>query len=201
VTAAAGADPWPIRVGGPVTVSHRGPFSFGVRLLHFSEDPDIRTFEPRVPPHRPEIEPLVWAVHADYGWTYCFPRECPRILAWPLPTTTPGDLRAWCQDGPPRRVACIEAAWLGRMHSVAIYRYEFEPDGFEALDGDSWMLVSRERRRAVAMDPVGDLVEALVNQGVELRIMPSLLPLRNAWGTTMHVSGMRLRNAVGWSSG
>jgi hypothetical protein len=169
-----------------------------VRLFHFSEDPGIETFVLRVLSHRPEIEPLVWTVHPDCGWTYCFPRECPRLLAWPLPDTTTEDLRTWCQDGSPRRVACIEAAGLARMHTAAVYRYEFESDGFEALDGDSWMLVSRQERRAVAMGPVGDLVDALVTQGVELRIMPSLLSLRNAWETTMHVSGIRLRNATGW---
>ncbi len=169
-----------------------------VRLYHFSEDPGIEVFVPRVPPHRSGIEALVWTVHPDYGWTYCFPRECPRILAWPLPETTPEDLRAWCGDGPAGRVACIEGAWLERMQTVAVYKYEFEPDGFEALDGDPWMLVSRQERRAAAMEPVGDLVDALVTQGVELRIMPSLLPLRNAWETTMHVSGIRLRNAAGW---
>ena len=31
-------------------------------LYHFSEDPDIGVFEPRTPPHRPEVEALVWTV-------------------------------------------------------------------------------------------------------------------------------------------
>ena len=172
-----------------------------MRLFHFSEDPAIETFVPRVLAQRPEIQPLVWAVHPDYGWTYCFPRECPRILAWPLPETTANDLRAWCQNGPPRRVACIEAAWLERMGTVPLYRYEFEPEGFEALDGDAWMLVSPREQRPAAMNPVGDLAHALVGEGVELRVMPSLLPLRDAWDTTMHVSGIRLRNAAGWPAG
>lgn len=172
-----------------------------MRLFHFSEDPAIETFVPRVLAQRPEIQPLVWAVHPDYGWTYCFPRECPRILAWPLPETTANDLRAWCQNGPPRRVACIEAAWLERMGTVPLYRYEFEPEGFEALDGDAWMLVSAREQRPAAMNPVGDLAHALVGEGVELRVMPSLLPLRDAWDTTMHVSGIRLRNAAGWLAG
>lgn len=31
-------------------------------LYHFSEEPDIEVFEPRSPAHRPEAEPLVWAI-------------------------------------------------------------------------------------------------------------------------------------------
>jgi hypothetical protein len=87
------------------------------------------------------------------------------------------------------------------MHTVPLFRYEFEPEGFECLSDDPWMFVSQEERRPTAMEPVGDLVQALLNEGVELRVMPSLLPLRNAWETTMHVSGIRLRNAVGWPHG
>jgi uncharacterized protein DUF6886 len=168
------------------------------RLYHFSEDPAVELFVPRVPAHRPEVAPLVWAVHPEHAWTYCFPRECPRILAWATPQTTDADLRVWCQDGPARRVACIEAGWLERMRTVPLYRYEFEPTGFAPLEGDPWMWVSAEAQRSVAVAPVGDLLMELLSDGVELRIMSSLLPLKGAWATTMHVSGIRLRNAVGW---
>ncbi len=50
----------------------------------------------------------------------------------------------------------------------------------------------------IAVEPVGDLVEALRVAGVELRLMPSLAPLFGAWESTIHFSGIRLRNAVGW---
>jgi hypothetical protein len=38
----------------------------------------------------------------------------------------------------------------------------------------------------------------LETRQVELRVMESLLPLRDIWKTTLHASGIRLRNARGW---
>jgi hypothetical protein len=34
---------------------------------------------------------------------------------------------------------------------------------------------------------------------VELRVMESLLPLRGVWDSSLHASGIRLRNARGWN--
>ncbi|MBI5949749.1 MAG: hypothetical protein HY875_16560 [Chloroflexi bacterium] len=172
------------------------------RLYHFSEDPGIAVFAPRSPIERPEVEPLVWAVDEAHAWTYLFPRDCPRILLWPLPATTPADRQRWLGRGGEGRVACVEWAWLERLHSIAVYRYQFPPTGFEPAPGEDadWMYVSREPVSPLAVDPVGDLVQALRVAGVELRLMPSLAPLRDAWDSTMHVSGIRLRNAIGWPS-
>ena len=85
------------------------------------------------------------------------------------------------------------------MRSVPIYRYELDPSHFVPLEGDGWMLVSRETESPIDMQPVvGDLVEALCQDGVEVRIMQDLTPLWNAWEHSFHFSGIRLRNAVGW---
>jgi len=169
-----------------------------VRLFHFSEDPGIERFVPRSPEHRPEVEPLVWTVDAALAWTYCFPRECPRVLLWPTPTTTPEDLQRWFGGNADARVACIEWGWLERMRTVPVYRYEFEPARFRPLEGDAWMLVSREVETPIGVQPVGDLVEALRRERVELRLMPTLAPLFGAWEHSFHFSGIRLRNAAGW---
>ena len=75
-----------------------------MRLFHFSEDPAIREFVPRTPLHRPEVEPLVWTVDEARAWTYLFPRDCPRILLWPTPQTTPADLDRWFAGDPEGRV-------------------------------------------------------------------------------------------------
>ena len=168
------------------------------RLFHFSEDPDIREFVPRTPEHRPEIEPLVWTVDEERAWTYLFPRDCPRILLWPTEETTEADLARWFGGNAQARVACIEWAWLNRMRKTSLYRYEMEPANFRPLDGDGWMWVSRQAERALRVDPVGDLVDALGQDNVELRLMPSLAPLFGAWESSIHFSGIRLRNAAGW---
>ncbi|HMG50328.1 MAG TPA: hypothetical protein VK597_07005, partial [Inquilinus sp.] len=62
-----------------------------MRLFHFSDDPAIERFEPRpvrVPSARPAGRewlngPLVWAIDDAHQMLYLFPRDCPRILAWP----------------------------------------------------------------------------------------------------------------------
>jgi hypothetical protein len=83
------------------------------------------------------------------------------------------------------------------MHSVPIYRYTLPPASFESLD-DAGMCVSRETIVPLAVEPLGDLVEALRAANVELRLMERLTPLRGVWDTTLHASGIRLRNAQGW---
>jgi hypothetical protein len=169
-------------------------------LYHFSDDPGIAQFEPRPPLQRPDVRPLVWAIDEWHAPMYCFPRDCPRILFWPLPTTTAEDRARWWGDREARMVACTEWSWLPRMAATTLYRYTLPADAFEDL-GDAGMFVSREAAIPLAVEPVSDLIGALRDVGVELRLMPSLLPLRGAWDTTMHVSGIRLRNAAGWEPG
>jgi hypothetical protein len=167
-------------------------------LYHFSEDPGIATFEPRTPAHRPDVAPLVWAIDEWHAPMYFFPRDCPRVLLWQLPTTSPADHERWFGASGARMIAHIEYAWLERMHSVPIFRYELPPHTFASLD-DAGMHVSRETVTPSSMAPLGDLIEALRAAGVELRLMETLTPLRGVWDTTLHASGIRLRNARGWN--
>jgi hypothetical protein len=166
-------------------------------LYHFSEDPTIDRFVPRTPTHRPDVAPLVWAIDEWHAPMYLFPRDCPRILLWQLPTTTKEDAERWFGASEARMIAHLEYAWLERMHSVPIYRYTLPPDTFVSLD-DAGMHVSRETIAPMSIQPVGDLVAALRAASVELRLMERLTPLRGVWDTSLHASGIRLRNAQGW---
>lgn len=175
-------------------------------LYHFSEDPSIDRFEPRplrVPAERPPGRdwlngPLVWAIDAWHAPMYFFPRDCPRILLWRTPRTTAADLERWWRGDPDRRMlAHVEEAWLDRLRSTPIYRYAFAADGFEDL-GDAGMWVSRKAVRPLSVEPVDDLVAALAAADVELRVMPHLLPLKGVWDSSLHASGVRLRNAQRW---
>ncbi len=141
---------------------------------------------------------MVWTVREPQAWTYLFPRDCPRVLLWPTDDTTAEDLDLWFGGVPEARIACIEWRWLEAMHSTALFRYEMDPARFQPLQDDPWMLVSREPETPLAVAPVGDLVDALRQEGVELRLMPSLAPLFGAWEHSFHFSGIRLRNAIGW---
>ncbi|HWF75970.1 MAG TPA: GNAT family N-acetyltransferase [Caulobacteraceae bacterium] len=181
------------------------------RLFHFSEDPAIEVFEPRpvlVPSQRPPgldwlNGPLVWAIDAWHAPMFFFPRDCPRITLWRTPQTTEADLDHWWRGDRRRRMqAHIEAAWLQRFNAGELYRYVFDPSAFERVEasGGPGYYVAREAVRPLAVEPVGDLGSALDAAGAELHVMHDLLPFNGAWDSTLHFSGSRLRNAVGWEA-
>ena len=176
-------------------------------LFHFSEDPAIAVFEPRpvrVPAERPPGRdwlngPLVWAIDALRQPMYFFPRDCPRVMLWRKPETTAADLKRWWRGDPRRRMlAHIEASWLERVKTTPIYRYRFDADGFEDLD-EAGMWVARTVQTPLDVEPVGDLLAALEAANVELRVLPDLLSLKGVWESSLHASGIRLRNATGWN--
>ena len=174
-------------------------------LYHFSEDPGISAFVPRPvrvradrPPGREWLNgPLVWAIEEWQSPMYLFPRECPRILIWPTASTADEDRERWFGHTTARMIACVEWGWFARLCSATIYRHELPTATFIDLD-DAGMWVSHETVIARAVDRIDDLPAQLDAAGVELRLMPSLLPLRDLWDTSLHVSGIRLRNAEGW---
>jgi hypothetical protein len=176
-----------------------------MRLFHFSDDPSIELFEPRpvrVPsPRAPGMEwlngPLVWAIDDWHQPLYLFPRDCPRILVWPGPRTTPRDRARWWGDRCARMAGYVEEAWRGRLSSAVLYRYELPSAGFEPLN-DAGMFVSRAAVEPLALEVIESLPSSLDACDVELEIMPSLRPLREVWKSSMSASGIRLRNAQDW---
>lgn len=176
------------------------------RLFHFSDDASITRFVPRpvrVPSGRGPARawlngPLVWAVAETHQAVYLFPRDCPRILLWPTGRTTPEDLATWWGERSCRMLAHIEWAWWERMASETLYRYELPAEPFRPVEGDNWMWVSDQPVEPTARCTLTNLPEALAEEGVELKIMDRLTPLRHVWSTTLHASGVRLRNAQDW---
>ncbi|MBP6013100.1 MAG: hypothetical protein KBA31_12810 [Alphaproteobacteria bacterium] len=175
-------------------------------LYHFSDDPTIAHFEPR--PVRTPVErragqewlngPLVWAIDKAHSFLYLFPRECPRILIWPTAATTEADRKRWL-DTNARAIAYVEASWLERLNTAIICRYALRHRLF--IDtGDVGMWVSRVPHMPHHRNKLTDLPRRLARQDVELRVVESLLPLRDAWKSTAHASGIRLRNAKGWGA-
>ena len=170
-----------------------------MRLFHYSEDPSIEVFVPHTPEHRDDVAPGVWAIDEEHSPLYYFPRQCPRILLWSTPSSTAKDIERFFHHSDARMLAHIETCWLDAMHSTQLFRYELPTESFAAPTPDAWMPISRETLEPLSVEPVGDLVGALEAANVELRLLPSLLPLRDVWETTLHASGVRLRNAQGWN--
>ena len=86
---------------------------------------------------------------------------------------------------------------MERLRATPVYRYTFDAGPFEDL-ADAGMWVSRATVRPLRVEPVGDLVAALEAANVELRVMPHLLSLKGVWDSSLHASGVRLRNAQRW---
>lgn len=174
-------------------------------LYHFSDDPAIERFVPRpvvVPAERgPGMAwlngPLVWAIDEWHSPMYLFPRECPRILLWRTPSTTDEDGNRWFGHTTARIIAYMEWAWFERLCTATVYRYRLAQDTFSDLH-DAGMWVSRKAVEPLGVDRIGHFPGELESAAVELRVVPSLVPLRDLWETSLHVSGVRLRNAADW---
>ncbi len=175
------------------------------RLAHFSEDPDITAFHPRpvkVAAQRPPGQewlngPLVWAIDDRHEILYLFPRDCPRIVIWPTTSTSEEDRTRWFPDGSLRAIAYIEQAWLTRLQESVIYRYSLPTDSFEEV-GEIGMWVSRTAVRPANIERLTDLPTQLDGRGVALHALEDLTPLKDIWQSSLHASGIRLRNAAGW---
>ena len=167
-------------------------------LYHFSEDPTITRFKPRVPPAGGD--PVVWAIDDAHQVMYFFPRDCPRACYWPDARTTVEDRNRFFAHTTAAMIIAVESSWLDSIRNTTLYRYEMPAATFARARGDdSGHHISFEAVSPLAMEPVDDLLGALIAAGVELRVTPSLIPLwRDVIASSLQFSGTRLRNASGW---
>jgi len=94
-------------------------------------------------------------------------------------------------------IAFIEDAQAPTLANASLYRYELPTAQFRSLD-DAGMWVSEAEITPTALELIKDLPRALAAAEVELRCLETLNPLRDLWETSLHVSGIRLRNAADW---
>ena len=166
-------------------------------LYHFSEDSSIERFVPRPVSVGPSGEALVWAVDSAHCHQFYFPRDCPRILISKANFTSSHDAAAFFSHTTASDIAAIESGWLSRMRSATIYRYTLPSDGFVLRNESAGYWVSELETLQVNVEPIHDLIEALIEAGIELRMMPSLVPLRDAViESTVNFDIIRWRNAA-----
>jgi hypothetical protein len=173
----------------------------GVELYHFSEDPGIVRFEPHVA-KTSEIqdEALVWAIDDWHAPMYYTPRDCPRACFWAGEQTSDEDRERWLAGLVARFVMIIESGWLERLRTARLYRYVLPEAAFTSMGHEGGHWVSRAAVEPLRVEPVEDLLAAIAEADVELRVTPRLGPLwRRVWQeSTLEFSGTRLRNALGW---
>ena len=166
-------------------------------FYHFSEDPHIGRFVPRPVRISPSNEALVWAVDSLHCHTFYFPRDCPRVVIWNSSRTSAEDTETFFGHTTSAVIAAIESRWLERLRNTTIYRYTLSPEGFVLRDEAAGYWVSEREILPIDVEPIPDVMTALIDAGVELRIMPSLVPMRDAViASTVEFSIIRWRNAV-----
>jgi hypothetical protein len=172
-----------------------------MKLYHCSEDPGIALFHPHIAKTSAiQDEAFVWAIDEWHVPMYYVPRDCPRTCFWAGERTSASDRERWLHGLEPRFVIAVEANWAERIRGTVLYRYEMPPASFTARLDDSGHYVSRETVAPLRVEPMGDLLGAILSAGVELRVVDRLGPLwrRIHRESTLHFSGTRLRNALGY---
>jgi hypothetical protein len=97
----------------------------------------------------------------------------------------------------------IEASWWNRIRSFTLYCYHLPSGTFECIDECAGYFVSRKSVQPLHVDVIEDPIAAILARGVELRILPTLGPLRDLIAaSTLQYSIIRMRNAdVGPTAG
>lgn len=167
-----------------------------VELYHFSDNPHIQKFEPRL--IYQETVAKVWAIEAFHAPHYFFPRDCPRVCIWPKADTLPADVERFCGMSATNRMIAIESGWYERVSKGHIYRYSFGADNFVSHVPDAGYYISTQTVEPLQVERIEDLVGAIIAQGIELRVTPSLTPLKDAiLQSTINFSMIRMKNAKG----
>lgn len=167
-------------------------------LYHFSEEADIEIFHPRKIEHREDVPPLVWGIDEEHAVNYFFPRDCPRVIFRRSEKISKEDELRFFKDSVANTIIVVENDWVERILNTELYKYTFRSENFELNDGTAGYYTSRVTVEPIKVEPVGNLLQAIINQGVELRITPNLYPLREAiiQSTMDDFSMIRFRNAM-----
>jgi hypothetical protein len=173
---------------------YEGEDAFAV--WHYSEDPHLGQFRPRVAATNPDAPPLVWTIDTRHAPMFWFPRDCPRGCIWPVSGTTPADRERFFGQSAASRIHVIEADWLRRMQDCCIYAYRLPAEKFRPHEvGGYW--VCDEQVDAIERVAIDDLLGRHASAGIELRVTPSIWPFwRRVTDSTVEFSGSRLRNAA-----
>jgi hypothetical protein len=168
-------------------------------VYHFSHEAAITRFEPRPAPSTssPIREGvMVWAVGPVLQQNYLLPRDCPRVCFSALPTSTADDIARLIGPTVAQSIIAVESRWLPIIRSATLYCYELPPETFVSVDEGADYYISREPVVPRTVTRIDDLLDALLERNVELRVTPSLWPLCDAVvASSLRFSCIRMRNA------
>lgn len=165
-----------------------------MKLYHFSEESDITIFEPRT--IYDQTDAKVWTIDTYHAAHYFFPRECPRVCVWSKEDVEQLHLAQEFGVTSTQRMIAIESDWYDRVRKGHIYRYTFESEHFELENKDAGYYSSKCTVRPIAVERMDDLIDAILKEDIEFRVMPSLMPLKQkVLESNVQFSMIRMRNA------
>lgn len=173
-----------------------------MRLFHVSEEPGITTFEPRLHPTWPELEPVVWAVGESHLRNYLLPRDCPRVTFYALESSSEEDVEQFLGGDRKAARVFVEEDWMARIAEATLHVYEFSPDGFQVANEGAGYFHAQSRVEPLEVHEVKELVSAIEGQGAEFETLANLWPLSDRIvASSLQFSMIRMRNAKVRSDG
>jgi hypothetical protein len=169
-----------------------------IKLYHISDKPGIKRFDPRPAPSESAKQEglMVWAIDYEHLHNYLLPRDCPRVTFYACEQSDPRDVERLMSGTSAKHVVAIETRWLPKIQEECLNQYEFDSKGFTLVDQVAGYWISRKPVIPVAETKIDNILEALLEHDVELRIMPSLWKLREAViKSTLEFSIIRMNKA------
>jgi len=165
------------------------------RLFHVSETAGLTRFEPRPDASGRRV---VWAIGATRLHNYLLPRDCPRVTYYATDTTTAADRAAFFSAAATDAVIAIERDWFDAVAATPLYVYEFDRRPFVLDDVIAAYYVASQAVVPLGCERIEAPLRALLARPIELRVLASLLPLRDrVIASSLAFSIIRLRNARG----
>lgn len=144
-------------------------------FYHFSDDPEIKTFVPRV---IGEFPPLVWAIDEEHRVNYYFPRQCPRIIYGKSENSNAHDIEKFFKGTSAEKIITIPDYMEEELNEAVIYKYTFSEDGFELKDKIAGYYTSPHCVTPLSVEPVSNLPGLISAAGADLRFTGDLMGLR-----------------------
>lgn len=168
-------------------------------VYHVSDQPDLQLFEPRPVPadHSTGVTgAAVWAVDDAHLHAYLLPRDCPRLACYAKSDSDPVDIERIMGPSGARYLVAIEAGWLAAAQASPLTLYMFDAASFTCADPGAGYWISNRAVAPLHTETLANPLEEMLRRDVELRVVPTLWPLRDAiLHSTLQYSFIRLRNA------
>lgn len=132
---------------------------------HISEEANIEIFEPRMSASKPELPPMIWAIHEDRLVNYLFPRDCPRIIFSRNSDVSEDDQKLFFSHTKAKTIITVENAWFERIKETRIYKYTFDPEDFELIDETAGFYISHKTIKPIKIEAMDNLLVQIVSHG------------------------------------